>query len=310
MYNKERKLQFIEEKTAGSSITVSSLTTAFKSSAPFEESLEKDLCNFVASEIENMFRTLNFTSLGRAMVVKSYYTGYTDWCLQQGYVIDFQNHFLEIRKSDLENMVNFAVIDKREIHREDVMEWCGQLDNPSDKAILLALYEGIKGEGYREIYEMKGGDVDYENKTIFIPSRGKCVPASKELLAFIRSAVEETEYISMSGNRGVVHLRPSDLVVKDAVNSFGDQERQRVNAARKVHNRVKRCFNALGISKWMSVNAIWIAGLCDYINYAAKESGQDTRTYLNNNVDKIKERFNYNIDPYSFYKQYESYLKG
>ena len=311
MYNEERKIRFIEEKTRETAIKKSSLVCAFRDSEPFEKQLEKDACDFTASEIENMFRTLNYCSSGRLNVIKSYFTTYTDWCMGQALVRDFQNHYLELQAADLERMLNKALMEKRCVDREDVINWCMQLENPMSRVIFLGLFEGLKGEQYCELSELKGGDIDFANRTAFIASRGKRVKISKELTNYIEDAIKEKYYYPMNPNKFErLHLEESDLVIKDRTNSGGSEARSKINRARKIHNDIKRCFAYLGIEKWMTANAIYMAGVINFAKTEAKKKGMDPKAYCASCREEFKEKYNYNMSaPYVFIREYSAYFE-
>lgn len=311
MYNEERKIRFIEEKTSEASISKSSLSCAFKDSEPFETELGKDVCDFTASEIENMFRTFNSSSIARLNVLKSYYTTYTDWCMGQALVRDFQNHFLEIRANDLERMLNRALMEKRCIGREDVINWCAQLENPLSKVIFLGLFEGLKGELYCELAELKGGDIDFANRTVYVANRGKRIKISKELANYMEDALEEDFYYPMTPSKyDRFALEKSDLVIKNRANTYGSADREKINRARKIHNDVKRCFKYLGIEKWMTANAIYIAGVINFAKTEAEKKGMKPKEYCTSCCSEFKEKYNYNMSaPYAFIKEYSAYFE-
>ena len=143
MYNQELKERYRKEKESYTTVSAYYFSSLFKRTEPFEEQLDKDASNFTTYEIINMYKTLAIMSLDTIATMNSNLSMYTQWCIQENLVNDYQNHYLEITRDMMASFVNKLAMDKKVVSREQVLDWCQQLPNPSDSFCLLGLFEGI-----------------------------------------------------------------------------------------------------------------------------------------------------------------------
>ena len=169
MYNQELKERYRKEKESYTTVSAYYFSSLFKRIEPFEEQLNKDASNFTAYEIINMYKTLAIMSLDTIVTMNSNLSMYTQWCIQQNLVNDYQNHYLEMTRDMLVSFVNKFAMDKKVVSRKQILEWCQQLPNPSDSFCLLGLFEGIRGGGYLELALAK---IDDFHDNIFIAYNG------------------------------------------------------------------------------------------------------------------------------------------
>ena len=155
MYNENIKQRYIEYKTNLTIIPNGYLERLFDKTKQFEIELNKDVCNFTYYEIMNMYKTWNENSYETLQVTNSHLSLYTQWCIEQSLVADAQNHFLEFSKDIFMSCVNNIINDKKIVTREQVLSWFKDLNNVSDRFMFLALFEGIKGEQYKELTNLK-----------------------------------------------------------------------------------------------------------------------------------------------------------
>lgn len=127
MYNEERKERFIQYKSDNAKYDNYFIKNVFNKMEPFEEDLQKDACNFTTAEIENAYKTLNFTAFNSLCMFNSMNSSYAAWCFSEGYVIDGQNHYEELTASRLGELTNKYIREAKFADREKILEWCWQL---------------------------------------------------------------------------------------------------------------------------------------------------------------------------------------
>lgn len=307
MYNNDIKIRYIEEKMATTSMPKGYLKRQFDKIEVFEKRLNKDVCDFTKYEIIDLYKTLNMSSIGSLVVLNSHLALYVQWCLQQNLVFDCQNHFSEINNTILASCINTIVTQNSIITREVLFEWLIKFRNPSDAFIMLALFEGISGKEYCEIAQLKMSDFDGNRVKL---CTGRELDVSPELLSLAEQSNETKIYYSNSGDgKKTMPLLNEDLIVKGYPNIQTDDVFQQ---SRRIYNRVKRNFDALGVSKYMKPKSIIESGKIDYINSRCKKLGITAEEFISTKeyTDEFKYRFEFDVsrNKAMFIRKYGEYL--
>ena len=307
MYNENIKRRYIQEKESTTNTPKGYLERQFNKSENFEQRLEKDISNFTVYEIEDFYKTLNIKTVESLTVLNSHLSLYTQWCLQQNLVLDCQNHFAEIVNSSLVNYINTFALKKSIITREELYSWLDELINPSDAFIMLALFEGLEGENYCELVNLKMSDFDIENNKVHLCT-GRELTVSSKLIALAKESNEKMEYISPNIGREFPFIN-EDLIIKNYPNCRSDDA---YNRGKRIYSRVKRNFEAMGIDKYMKPRSLFDSGKIDYINTRSKELGITAKEfiYTPKYAEEVKYRFGYDLQRLrlSFVKKYEDHL--
>lgn len=305
MYNETIKTRYIQEKESTTNMPKNYLVRLFNKTYDFESKLDKDISNFTVYEIEDFYKTLNIKSVEYLTVLHSHLSLYTQWCLQQNLVFDCQNHFAEINSSSLVDYINTSALKKSIITRKTLYELIDNLINPSDAFIMLALFEGIEGENYCELVNLKMSDFN-ENKVKLCTGRELTV--SSKLVELAEESNSEMEYCSLIKERKFPFLN-EDLIVKNYPNCRLDDP---YNKGRRIYNRVYRNFKEIGVDKFMKPKSLLDSGKIDYINTRCKELGITAREfiYTQKYAEEVRYRFGYDLTQYKFIftKKYGDYL--
>ena len=307
MYNRDRKEIYITEKYATTTIDKYFLDNLFKKTEPFETELDKDVCNFTTKEIENMYKTLDYQSYDSIIVANNGLSQYTAWCMNQGFLFDSQNHFGEFDRTRLSGLINRVVMDLKMVSRETVLKWCDELPNPSDAFVILALFEGIRGRHYTELFDLTENDINMNDETIYIKGRNKNIPVSKKLCQLGLDSAHEEEYRSMSD--AMIHnvnFIPSDKVIKEMPNwkeGVGDNI-----LSKRISNKVLRAFSFLGVGEWMNISALVGSGTVSMIKTESEKLGITNTKYVETHLQDVEEQFNKKIVKSIFLNKYGAYL--
>ncbi len=305
MYNQELKLRYKEEKESSTTVAAYYFSSLFKRTEPFEESLDKDISNFTTYEIINMYKTLSIMSLDTISTMNSNLSMYTQWCIQQNLVNDFQNHFLEINREMMASFVNKYAMNQKIVSRERIIEWCNQMPNPSDAFCLLALFEGMKGSGYLEIAYARMED--FQDNT-FTTYNGRQINVSNELINFAILSNETLEYQSITKTMShVVNFNDNGRIIKDYPNARAVETLPILR--RRIQTKLVRIFDYLGILNWMNGNDVRMSGVIHLINSNSKKMNITGKQYLyGDGLKEIKKQYDLNIAPSTFMNKYGEYL--
>ena len=305
MYNQELKERYRIEKESYTTVSAYYFSSLFKRTEPFEEQLDKDVCNFTTYEIINMYKTLAMMSLDTIATMNSNLSMYTQWCIQQNLVNDYQNHYLEINRDMMASFVNKLAMDKKVVSRKQILEWCQQLPNPSDSFCLLGLFEGIRGGGYLELALAKMEDF---NNNIFTAYNGRAIKVSSTLIEYAKQSDETLEYQSISQNMAKeVTLIDNGRIIKDYPNIRRSDSMPVLR--RRTQARLARIFDYVGILDYMNGNDIRMSGVVEMANNRCKELEISGRDYIYGiGIEEIKKQYDFKIVPSVFMDKFGEYL--
>ena len=305
MYNQELKERYRKEKESYTTVSAYYFSSLFKRTEPFEEQLDKDASNFTTYEIINMYKTLAIMSLDTIATMNSNLSMYTQWCIQENLVNDYQNHYLEITRDMMASFVNKLAMDKKVVSREQVLDWCQQFPNPSDSFCLLGLFEGIRGGGYLELALAKMEDF---HDNIFIAYNGREIKVSFTLIEYAKQSNETIEYQSISRNmEKEVNLIENGRIIKDYPNVRRTESLPVLR--RRTQSRLARIFNYMGILEYMNGNDIRMSGVIEMINSRCKELGINGKDYIYGiGIEEIKKQYDFKVVSSVFMDKFGEYL--
>lgn len=305
MYNQELKERYRIEKESYTTVSTYYFSSLFKRTEPFEEQLDKDACNFTTYEIINMYKTLAMMSLDTITTMNSNLSMYTQWCIQENLVNDYQNHYLEISRDMMASFVNKLAMDKKVVSRKQILEWCQQLPNPSDSFCLLGLFEGIRGGGYLELALAKMEDF---NDNIFTAYNGREIKVSSTLIEYAKQSDETLDYQSISQNMAKeVTLIDNGRIIKDYPNIRNSKSLPVLR--RRTQSRLARIFDYVGILEYMNGNDIRMSGVIEMANNRCKELGISGKDYIYGiGIEEIKKQYDFKVVPSVFMDKFGEYL--
>ena len=305
MYNQELKERYRKEKESYTTVSSHYFSSLFKKTESFEEQLNKDASNFTTYEIINMYKTLAIMSLDTIVTMNSNLSMYTQWCIQENLVNDYQNHYLEISRDMMASFVNKLAMDKKVVSRAQILDWCQQLPNPSDSFCLLGLFEGIRGGGYLELAFAK---IDDFHDNIFTAYNGREIKVSSTLVEYAQLSNETLDYQSISQNMTKeVTLIDNGRIIKDYPNVRRSESLPILR--RRTQSRLARIFDYMGILEYMNGNDIRMSGVIEMINSRCKELGISGRDYVYGiGIEEIKKQYDLNIIPSTFMDKFGEYL--
>lgn len=253
IYNKVLKQRYVDENSPRNKHLAYTMDYYFRRSADRETELDKDLSQFTVSEILALYKSYLSGSMETLMVINSQYIKYTTWCIQEGLVPDCQNHYVEITYDMLLSCLNTGLVKSREMTREELLDLIGGFRNHMDKVCYLALFEGICGPEFQELYNIRLSDVE--------DPFGKCIlhvksdagerelAISPELYREISYASEEVELVTdrpITNNARYTTpeiilplINVDDRVFKDRVSIIYDSPHSRLTRIQRIIKNMK-----------------------------------------------------------------------
>lgn len=146
LYNGEEKKAFINQyESVDSQLTI---YWQFLKVAPFEFQANKDMSEMTGAEIKEMLLSAECSTITSAINHINTYKRYIDYMTTTSPFYQFESY------SELASEVVAKEKNKR-YSKEELMFMLDELNNYTDQALLLALFEGIKGKSFSELLTLK-----------------------------------------------------------------------------------------------------------------------------------------------------------
>lgn len=292
------KRQFIDEQLASGSFNPYSVNAIFKRVEEYEEVYGKDLSDFTPEQIKMMYKAYGYTVFESLKVANSWYKKYTDWCGKAD-----NNAFATFREPELAKLVNN---DEAIVSEKKIIQWCRELPNPSDRFLLLGLFEGIKGENFADFVNLTVYDLYPQEGKIYIQGRGK-LPFSGRLIGYGLESADTLEYASITGKmKKKGKFIESDLVIKEY--AAGQETAQDFFKGRRIYRKLLRILGFVYGGTQLTATSISDSGIIAMINKRKGILCVTSQDYLNRYIDEVELQYGRNISPSTFYRKYEKYL--
>lgn len=208
MFDEKRKIEYM--KQIQDSKLIDALTNYFEKSEPEEEALEKDLSDWTREEILKFYSEMNISSI----IVKEMNKQYRAYA----YYYNPENRNWEISDRMAMDAVLIAKDDESykifsEYELYNIIE---KLNNYCDKFLISAMFDGIKGQNYEEIFMAKITDFteteatlyeDYEN-----PKIKRVIPIRRKTYEYALKSSEEYAYYAKNGR--ITRYLVGDTIIK------------------------------------------------------------------------------------------------
>lgn len=306
MYNQDIKERYINEKNQTTISSKGYLQGIFKKSEPFEKENRKDLCNFSFYEIENLYKTLNYSSIDTLYTLNSAYSLYTNWAINNNLVEDSQNHFLEFSRQILLSYINKVVQKRKVVSRSQVITMIDDLPNACDQFVLLGTFEGLSGAQYKELINAKVSDIHGNEIDL---CTGRTIHVSDRLIGIAEESNETLEYYAMTNKmERVTNFIDNGCIIKDFSNQKeGVSDWQ---MGRRIYNKFMRSFNYLGTT-WLIPHDLFVSGQIDMILRRSKELNISPRDYIYSpRLTEVNKQYNRTIVRSTFYTAYKDIFEN
>lgn len=228
LYNAEVKIRYLD--TFENETSKEIISYPFLKSRDTEEEFNKDIYEMNELELGGVLTELKASTEYSAYNYTTKLEHYIDWAIENGYRKNNINPLTLIDKKEWSKQY-VAKYRQSVFSREQILEMCEGLANWTDRAILLGLFEGISGEGYNEILNMRTKDITetengYEVKLYDKDGKSRTIQITDQLAKFLYKADEQTHYENKNGtSEGRQALSPfveSELIFKKSAR--GKQE--------------------------------------------------------------------------------------
>lgn len=275
----------------------------FDKTSILENIRNKDICDFTIQEIIELYKFLDSKSFDTLWLYNNNLKIYTSWCIENTLVKDGMSHFNEITDELIKSCVNVTYLKNSILTKDEILGITRQL-NLREAFAIMAFFEGIKGEQFKEVIYLKASDINKEKQTATLIT-GRTIPVSKEFVNLAINANEETTYTT----KGRTYTFESSLYIYKNTYTKARKEDDVVKKQR-IYKSLKINLEAIGYTGITSTDLVnagainMINGFCEKYNYTAEQVMYDKELF-----ELIRNK--YQLDPNlkrRFLLKYEQFL--
>ncbi|MCM3387235.1 hypothetical protein M3649_03700 [Ureibacillus chungkukjangi] len=166
LYNPEIKQEFLNNFD-GTNDTVSTLYYTLKKASVSEKEANKDLFEMTANELDIVFHTASRRTENSVRGFISNIMTYIKWATDKGY----RSTNLPVYTADsISSKASEYVCKTAATYytQEELMEYYKKITNRGDVLILQCIFEGIRGRGYSEIFNLKADDLSKKDGKFYV----------------------------------------------------------------------------------------------------------------------------------------------
>lgn len=278
------KLNFLEAAKIDYSVgTLKTIQTLFHKVEKFEELFNKDLYDFNTVELTTFLASLRSSKKTVISSNVSRIRAYTDYAKKNSLTTITVPGVDLISNNDFDEILFHAKYEGKFVTYNELFNIVDKLKNYQDKVILVLAWNGIMGEGYKDMLSLKSTQFSYKTATIKLPNAK--VKLDDRSCDIINRAISECKYLTYKDGKDFKTLNDdSPYIIKGRKY---DNYTGEINPPLK-ENAIKRRMmmfkKILGV-QYISNKSIWLSGISWRLISIEKESGKALT--LNNIMDYL-----------------------
>lgn len=285
MYQSETKESFIKDYMKSRVVAETSLYSLFRKTEKYEESLDKDCCQFTQDEILTMYKEFQAKSV---YVLLNYNVILKAYCAWKKYYFNLETEIAY--ESITKDMLDPLIPKRKVLSRDDVIDIEDQLYNWTDKAIVEALFEGLSGNSMRDLVSVDEKMIDHKSKQLIFPD-GRVFDLTDRLYMLLIKTFDETEYVCYGSTLRVKKLVGVGRLYKERDNAHAMDSDDKY--FRWVYRKIQNARKHVGIDN-LTMKNLAAAGLIYYLRQGMSQTGLDLKPFLLTEMgEKIMDKYGY-----------------
>jgi hypothetical protein len=197
MYNEFQKKRYLENVNFNfEDNTKEVIIRLFEGAAKIESQEGCDLADFNREQVSNLLKSYNSKSKHYLRLITTHFSYYYTWCLYED-LVDATNIFnaydYSITKPLIDDILSIDVIRDKYFLREDVLKYLEMIPDIMNKFILYAVFNGIYGNEYEDLTNLRINDLNEIRKSVQLSS-GKNIIVDDIFIGLMKRADIETNY--------------------------------------------------------------------------------------------------------------------
>ncbi|HHY29009.1 MAG TPA: hypothetical protein GX523_20125 [Desulfitobacterium dehalogenans] len=278
LYNSDQKLRFLKEEYPNE-LTRKTYGSLLLQLTKFEEFYKKDLCDFSYSEAVDSLIGLRKKTFKSLDVAQTIIVKYINWCMNEGYSSTGINSFKLLNKEDLQKLVHQIAQKESYFTREEIFEMVVDIVNPIDKALIILLFEGVRGRTeFEELRNLKNSDIFISSNTLLLTRDNgdqRVISVEDRSIEILMNAMEQEYYHKGNGEGTGVFatpkLRETDYLLRASDNGKNMNIDERM-AVPSINTRFRAFRSFTGIS-FLNPTLVFQSGLLEKCSIIENESG-------------------------------------
>ena len=299
-YNENLKKEFVDYHRA----QVGNLyNIVFNVTAKMEQELDKDCSSFTLSEIIDLCKSFNASTVSSLNIKASLLRTYTNFCIEKNYTRDGMNHYDELSLQLMRTCINSIKGKSRFIYEDELQQIISDVsDDPRKQFIVLAPYEGLYGENVEEIGYLAPEDV-FDDKVRLIT--GRILTISPQLSKIIHDAINMTEAM---GHRGIYRELYDNGKVLKVLKTSRSADVVSYQVLQTMYEIIKKDYDIPTLGGTILRKSGFYKRLDEL---CSKHNGSFDQAYATIEYQRLAKRYNNNLSKaivkreYTLYKQYE-----
>lgn len=285
MYQGETKESFIKDYMKSRVVAETSLYSLFRKTEKYEESLDKDCCQFTQDEILTMYKEFQAKSV---YVLLNYNVILKAYCAWKKYYFNLETEIAY--ESITKDMLDPLIPERKVLSRDDVTDIEDQLYNWTDKAIVEALFEGLSGNSMRDLVSVDENMIDHKSKQLVFPD-GRVFDLTDRLYMLLIKTFDETEYVCYGSTLRVKKLVGVGRLYKERDNAHAMDSDDKY--FRWVYRKIQNARKHVGINS-LTMKNLAAAGLVYYLRQGMDQTGLELKPFLLTEMgEKIMDKYGY-----------------
>lgn len=281
--NPDRKKRFLDEEYPNES-TRKTYGSLLKQLSKFEQDKNKDLCDFSYSDAVEVMIGLRKKTYNSSYVAHSIIIKYVDWCEEKGYSQTYVNSFKLLDKNDLKSYTHQIARKNSYITRERLYEITNDLYNYVDKALLVLLFEGVRGRTekentFEELRNIKATDIIEEINSIIVTRNNedqRVIQVDKRTIDILLASINEEEYFKKNGEAtgrfAKFPLKSTPYILRTLDIERGDNGDDKISPT-AINSKFKNIRSYLGLS-FLNPTLVFQSGLLERCEAIEKQIGE------------------------------------
>lgn len=290
-YNGEIKIEYLN--TIQHPETRKLTAYPFMAAKETEEKIyKKDLYDMSIDEIADVMKALSVSSANTAYNHAVKFEQYIDWAIENGYVGSNINPLSGL-ESKLEWSKQFVATYKQSAFtRQQILGMCEGLENYVDRAVLLALFEGISGEGFSEILNLRTKDLKEEDGKYFATlyqkdGSSRTIEISEYLYDTLHKADAAPEYYNKNGHAENDRQSTSKFLDSEFIMKKTTRGKQEGALTLFFVNRKFQIYKEVFNLKYLKSKDIQVSGMMHMANELYNRDGEFKQEHLHEIGDQF-----------------------
>lgn len=281
-YNGEIKIDYLN--TIQNDETRKLYAYPFITAKKTEELFGKDMYDMSIDELAEVMKSLSVSSANTAYNHAVKFEQYIDWAYENGHVESNLNPLSNVNKLEWSKQF-VAKYKQTAFTRKELLEKLEDLINYGDRAVLLALFEGISGEGFSEILNLRTKDLKEDNGKYFAKlyqkdGSSRTIEISEKLYDYLYKTDKAEEYISKNGNTTSDRQSTSKLLESEFIFKKTTRGKQEGKLDLFYINRKFQIYKEVFDLKFLKSKDIQVSGMMHMANELYKRDGEFKTEHL------------------------------